>query len=66
MEVIGEPMYQLHASIVHLGKSAGAGHYICYCNRGGKWIYYNDRKVCISDMPEIEKGFMFILKRLDK
>ena len=56
-------MYKLHSSIVHLGKSAGAGHYVCYCKKGNDWIYFNDRKVCVSESPDIAKGFAFIFRR---
>jgi len=52
--------YKLHSTIVHLGKSAGAGHYVCYCKKEKQWIYFNDRKVCISEEPDIAKGFAFI------
>ena len=59
-------LYSLFGSIVHLGKGAGGGHYISYVECDGKWVYFNDRKVCISEHPEIEKSFMLIFKRLDK
>jgi ubiquitin carboxyl-terminal hydrolase 5/13 len=37
--------YELHAVIVHLGKSVHSGHYIAYVKKQGKWILYNDSKV---------------------
>ncbi len=38
-------IYKNLACIVHLGKSVGSGHYVCYIRKNNEWIYYNDEKV---------------------
>lgn len=54
--------YELHAVIVHLGKSVHSGHYIAYVRKGGKWILYNDSKVYETDEPAIGKGYIYIYR----
>ena len=63
--VKGLSAYTLSSIIVHLGKSADCGHYVCYTKKDGKWIYYNDRKCCVSEDPSIEKGFLFLMTRVE-
>ncbi len=57
--------YTLAGVVVHLGKSAECGHYVCYTKKDGKWIYFNDSKVAISQDPAIDKGLMFLFTRSD-
>ncbi|CAK83700.1 unnamed protein product (macronuclear) [Paramecium tetraurelia] len=57
--------YQLFACIVHLGKSVQSGHYVSYIKKNGEWILYNDSKVAKIADPALNKGYMYIFKRLD-
>ncbi|CAD8212776.1 unnamed protein product [Paramecium pentaurelia] len=57
--------YELFACIVHLGKSVHCGHYVSYIKKNGEWILYNDSKVAKSAEPALNKGYMYIFRRLD-
>ena len=51
------------ASIIHLGKSVGCGHYVSYAKYNDKWHYYNDAKVSISEDPYLGRGYVLIFKQ---
>lgn len=59
------PLYQLKSSIVHLGRNYQSGHYVCYINKKGQWVYYNDAKVAGTTDPAIGKGTVYVLERVD-
>lgn len=54
--------YELHAVIVHLGKSVHSGHYVVYIRKNGKWILYNDSRVFETEEPAIGKGYIYIYR----
>ena len=55
----------MHSAIVHLGKSVHCGHYVAYVKKEGKWIYYNDNKVAVSNEPLLGKAYILIYERID-
>jgi len=48
--------------VTHLGKNSDHGHYVCHIKKDGKWIYYNDSRVNISEQPPVEKGYVYFFK----
>ena len=57
------PVYELQSFITHLGASVHAGHYVCHVFKGGKWVYFNDAKVALTDDPPIGKGYMYFFTK---
>lgn len=59
--------YRLCASITHLGRSLGFGHYVChiYDEVTKQWIYYNDSKVSTSSSPPLDLAYIYFFKRID-
>ena len=57
-------LFKIVASIIHLGKSTHCGHYVSYIKKDGKWILFNDAKVAESSDPVLEKGYIYIFKRI--
>jgi ubiquitin carboxyl-terminal hydrolase 5/13 len=56
------PNYNMYGFITHLGKNTSHGHYVAHINKNNDWIYYNDSRVCLSNDPPINKGYIFIYK----
>lgn len=50
---------------MHLGKSVHCGHYVTYLKKNNEWILYNDAKVAKSEDPVLNKGYIYIFRRLD-
>jgi len=57
------PRYELHAVVVHLGKSVHSGHYVCYIKKEGRWVLFNDSRVCQTDEPVLEKGYIYLFRQ---
>ena len=57
--------YELVGIISHLGRNTDCGHYVCHIKKNGKWAFFNDDKVAISENPPKDCGFMYLFKRLD-
>lgn len=57
--------YDLHAVIVHLGRSVHSGHYVCYIKKHGNWVLYNDSKVSETAEPVLEKGYIYVFKAVE-
>uniref|UniRef100_A0A4W4G9P5 Ubiquitin carboxyl-terminal hydrolase n=1 Tax=Electrophorus electricus TaxID=8005 RepID=A0A4W4G9P5_ELEEL len=56
--------YELFAFISHMGTSTMSGHYVCHIKKEGRWVIYNDHKVCLSERPPKDLGYMYFYRRL--
>uniref|UniRef100_A0A671TBA6 Ubiquitin carboxyl-terminal hydrolase n=1 Tax=Sinocyclocheilus anshuiensis TaxID=1608454 RepID=A0A671TBA6_9TELE len=56
--------YELFAFISHMGASTMSGHYVCHMKKEGRWLIYNDHKVCLSERPPKDLGYMYFYRRL--
>uniref|UniRef100_A0A8C2I9I9 Ubiquitin carboxyl-terminal hydrolase n=1 Tax=Cyprinus carpio TaxID=7962 RepID=A0A8C2I9I9_CYPCA len=56
--------YELFAFISHMGASTMSGHYVCHIKKEGRWLIYNDHKVCLSERPPKDLGYMYFYRRL--
>ncbi|KAG9329067.1 hypothetical protein JZ751_008172 [Albula glossodonta] len=60
----GPGRYELLAFISHMGTSTKSGHYVCHIKKEGRWIIYNDHKVCLSEKPPKDWGYLYFYHRL--
>ncbi|XP_029436237.1 ubiquitin carboxyl-terminal hydrolase 5 isoform X2 [Rhinatrema bivittatum] len=61
----GPGKYQLFAFISHMGTSTMCGHYVCHIKKEGRWVIYNDQKVCASEKPPKDLGYIYFYQRVD-
>lgn len=59
----GPGKYQLFAFISHMGTSTMCGHYVCHIKKEGRWVIYNDQKVCASEKPPKDLGYIYFYQR---
>ncbi|KAG8136194.1 hypothetical protein E2320_009182 [Naja naja] len=60
----GPGRYELFGFISHMGTSTMSGHYVCHLKKEGRWVIYNDHKVCASEQPPIELGYIYFYHRI--
>ncbi|KAM4636510.1 ubiquitin carboxyl-terminal hydrolase 5 isoform 1-T1 [Discoglossus pictus] len=60
----GAGKYQLFAFISHMGTSTMCGHYVCHIKKEGRWVIYNDQKVCASEKPPKDLGYIYFYRRV--
>ncbi|XP_067897575.1 ubiquitin carboxyl-terminal hydrolase 13 isoform X2 [Heterodontus francisci] len=60
----GPGRYELFAFISHMGPSTMSGHYVCHIRKEGRWIIYNDHKVCASEKPPKDLGYIYFYQRM--
>uniref|UniRef100_A0A8C9PI98 Ubiquitin carboxyl-terminal hydrolase n=1 Tax=Spermophilus dauricus TaxID=99837 RepID=A0A8C9PI98_SPEDA len=60
----GSGMYELFAFISHMGTSTMSGHYVCHIKKEGRWVIYNDHKVCASERPPKDLGYLYFYRRI--
>uniref|UniRef100_A0A4W3GQM9 Ubiquitin carboxyl-terminal hydrolase n=2 Tax=Callorhinchus milii TaxID=7868 RepID=A0A4W3GQM9_CALMI len=60
----GPARYELFAFISHMGTSTMSGHYVCHIKKEGRWVLYNDHKVCASEKPPKDLGYIYFYQRL--
>ncbi|XP_055364247.1 ubiquitin carboxyl-terminal hydrolase 13 isoform X5 [Betta splendens] len=60
----GPGRYELFAFISHMGASTMSGHYVCHIKKEGRWVIYNDHKVCLSEKPPKDSGYIYFYHRL--
>ncbi|XP_043558174.1 ubiquitin carboxyl-terminal hydrolase 13 isoform X1 [Chiloscyllium plagiosum] len=60
----GPGRYELFAFISHVGPSTMSGHYVCHIRKEGRWIIYNDHKVCASEKPPKDLGYIYFYQRM--
>ncbi len=57
-------IYDLTATITHLGSGIAAGHYVCHVRQADDtWVYFNDSKVAMTTEPPIGKGYMYFFRK---
>merc|ERR1712137_1329494 len=59
----GAGEYKLKAIISHIGSNLGSGHYVCHILKNGQWALFNDRKVCESQNPPLDMGYLYLYAR---
>ncbi|XP_053306196.1 ubiquitin carboxyl-terminal hydrolase 5 isoform X3 [Spea bombifrons] len=60
----GTGRYELFAFISHMGTSTMCGHYVCHIKKEGRWVIYNDQKVCASEKPPKDLGYIYFYQRV--
>ncbi|KAK3574764.1 hypothetical protein QTP86_017512 [Hemibagrus guttatus] len=60
----GPGRYELFAFISHMGTSTMSGHYVCHIKKEGRWVIYNDHRVCLSERPPKDLGYIYFYRRL--
>ncbi|XP_063291263.1 ubiquitin carboxyl-terminal hydrolase 5 isoform X1 [Pelobates fuscus] len=60
----GAGRYELFAFISHMGTSTMCGHYVCHIKKEGRWVIYNDQKVCASEKPPKDLGYIYFYQRV--
>ncbi|XP_035991041.1 ubiquitin carboxyl-terminal hydrolase 5 isoform X1 [Fundulus heteroclitus] len=57
----GPGKYELFAFISHMGTSTMCGHYVCHIKKDQQWVIFNDQKVCASEKPPKDLGYLYFL-----
>ncbi|XP_028984778.1 ubiquitin carboxyl-terminal hydrolase 5 isoform X4 [Betta splendens] len=60
----GEGKYELFAFISHMGTSTMCGHYVCHIKKDQQWVIFNDQKVCASEKPPKDLGYLYFYRRV--
>uniref|UniRef100_A0A8C7LRN1 Ubiquitin carboxyl-terminal hydrolase 13 n=1 Tax=Oncorhynchus mykiss TaxID=8022 RepID=A0A8C7LRN1_ONCMY len=60
----GPGRYELFAFISHMGASTMSGRYVCHIKKEGRWVIFNDHKVCLSERPPKDLGYIYFYRRL--
>ncbi|NXH22660.1 UBP13 hydrolase, partial [Bucco capensis] len=60
----GSGRYELFGFISHMGTSTMSGHYVCHLKKEGRWVIYNDLKVCASERPPKDLGYIYFYRRI--
>lgn len=47
-----------------MGTSTMVGHYVCHLLKEGRWVIFNDEKVCLSEHPPKDLAYLYLYKRL--
>ncbi|KAJ8354940.1 hypothetical protein SKAU_G00225070 [Synaphobranchus kaupii] len=58
------PEYELFAFISHMGASTMCGHYVCHIKKDQQWVIFNDQKVCASEKPPKDLGYLYFYRRV--
>jgi len=59
----GRGVYRLKGFITHIGSSAQCGHYVCHIKKNGKWAFFNDSAVALSEDPPKDMGYLYFFER---
>nr|XP_015193349.1 PREDICTED: ubiquitin carboxyl-terminal hydrolase 5 [Lepisosteus oculatus] len=60
----GPGKYELFAFISHMGSSTMCGHYVCHIKKNDQWVIFNDQKVCASEKPPKDLGYLYFYRRV--
>ncbi|XP_039343783.1 ubiquitin carboxyl-terminal hydrolase 13 isoform X2 [Mauremys reevesii] len=60
----GSGRYELFGFISHMGTSTMSGHYVSHLKKEGRWVIYNDLKVCASERPPRDLGYIYFYRRI--
>ncbi|OBS63861.1 hypothetical protein A6R68_07600, partial [Neotoma lepida] len=55
--------YQLFAFISHMAASTMCVHYVCHIKKEGKWVIYNNQKMCASKKLPKDLGYIYFYQR---
>jgi ubiquitin carboxyl-terminal hydrolase 5/13 len=58
--------YELSGFVEHRGTSTRSGHYVAYLFKDGRWVHFNDRKVCEADSPPTQFAYMYFFRRCEE
>ncbi|KAL4452659.1 hypothetical protein ABPG75_008321 [Micractinium tetrahymenae] len=61
----GPGRYELLAIISHMGQNTACGHYVCHVKKDGRWVLFNDEKVAASQEPPLDRGYLYLYRRVD-
>lgn len=56
----GDGKYQLLGFVSHVGKNTGCGHYVAHMKKDGRWVFFNDEKVVLSQDPPVDCGYLYL------
>ncbi|KAL3059665.1 ubiquitin carboxyl-terminal hydrolase 5 isoform X2 [Trematomus bernacchii] len=62
----GPGKYELFAFISHMGTSTMCGHYVCHIKKDHQWVIFNDQKVCASEKPPKDLGYLYFYRRVSE
>uniref|UniRef100_A0AAQ4S7B1 Ubiquitin carboxyl-terminal hydrolase n=1 Tax=Gasterosteus aculeatus aculeatus TaxID=481459 RepID=A0AAQ4S7B1_GASAC len=60
----GAGKYELFAFVSHMGTSTMCGHYVCHIKKDQQWVIFNDQKVCASEKPPKDLGYLYFYRRV--
>uniref|UniRef100_A0A665VK07 Ubiquitin carboxyl-terminal hydrolase n=1 Tax=Echeneis naucrates TaxID=173247 RepID=A0A665VK07_ECHNA len=60
----GPGKYELFAFISHMGTSTMCGHYVSHIKKDQQWVIFNDQKVCASEKPPKDLGYLYFYRRV--
>ncbi|XP_020504757.1 ubiquitin carboxyl-terminal hydrolase 5 isoform X1 [Labrus bergylta] len=60
----GQGKYELFAFVSHMGTSTMCGHYVCHIKKDQQWVIFNDQKVCASEKPPKDLGYLYFYRRV--
>uniref|UniRef100_A0AAX7VTY8 Ubiquitin carboxyl-terminal hydrolase n=1 Tax=Astatotilapia calliptera TaxID=8154 RepID=A0AAX7VTY8_ASTCA len=60
----GPGKYELFAFISHMGTSTMCGHYVAHIKKDQQWVIFNDQKVCASEKPPKDLGYLYFYRRV--
>ncbi|NXC95311.1 UBP13 hydrolase, partial [Certhia familiaris] len=60
----GPGRYELFGFISHMGTSTMSGRYVCHLRKEGRWVIYNDLRVCASERPPKDLGYIYFYHRI--
>ncbi|KAL0984715.1 hypothetical protein UPYG_G00145770 [Umbra pygmaea] len=60
----GPGKFELFAFISHMGTSTMCGHYVCHIKKDQQWVIFNDQKVCASEKPPKDLGYLYFYRRV--
>ena len=50
-------LFRLRSVVVHIGSTAGAGHYVCLSTTEGHWFLFNDEDVKMVSSTRLSQFF---------
>ncbi|XP_028280283.1 uncharacterized protein LOC114447926 [Parambassis ranga] len=60
----GPGKYELFAFVSHMGTSTMCGHYVCHIKKDQQWVIFNNQKVCASEKPPKDLGYLYFYRRV--
>jgi ubiquitin carboxyl-terminal hydrolase 5/13 len=60
----GDGKYELLGFVSHVGKNTNCGHYVAHIKKDGRWVFFNDEKVVLSQEPPVDCGYLYLYRRV--